>query len=86
MGSSISLIHTLSDISTCFTGGKQKRRFKDLIQVATISPTPKFYDVNNPIMLSVDASSEGTRAVVLQDEQPVAYGSGALTDSQHRYE
>lgn len=41
--------------------------------------------MNKPVTLSVDASSEGLGAVLLQEGQPVAYGSRALTDSQKCY-
>lgn len=45
----------------------------------------KYYDVNNQIALSVDASSEGLGAVILQVGNIVAYGSRALTDCQKTY-
>lgn len=45
----------------------------------------KFYDVSQPVTLSVDASSEGLGAVILQEGQPVAYGSRALTDCEKNY-
>ena len=35
--------------------------------------------------LSVDASSKGLGAVLLQGGQPVAYSSKALTDTEQRY-
>ena len=41
--------------------------------------------MNAPVKLSVDASSEGIGAVILQDGRPVAYGSRVLTDCQRRY-
>ncbi|KAL1277849.1 hypothetical protein QQF64_024522 [Cirrhinus molitorella] len=56
-----------------------------LKQMITQSPTLKFYDVSKPVTLSVDASSEGIGAVVLQEGKPVAYGSRALSDCQRRY-
>lgn len=63
----------------------QKKSFEQIKQLVTNAPTLKFYDVNKPVTMSVDASSEGIGAVLLQDEQPVAYGSRALTDCQCRY-
>lgn len=35
----------------------------------------KFYDVKKPVTLSLDASSEGIGAVILQGGRPVVYGS-----------
>ena len=63
----------------------QKRSFERLKELVTNAPTLKFYDVNKPVTLSVDASSEGIGAVLLQEGQPVAYGSRALSDCQRRY-
>lgn len=63
----------------------QKGSFEHLKQLVTNAPTLKFYDINKPITLSVDASSEGIGAVILQHGQPVAYGSRALTDCQRGY-
>ena len=48
-------------------------------------PVLKYYDVTKTLTLSVDARSEGLGAVVLQDGQPIAYGSRSLTDCQKRY-
>ncbi len=63
----------------------QQRSFEQVKQLVTNAPTLKFYFVNKPVTMSVDASSEGIGAVLLQDDQPVAYGSRALTDCQRRY-
>lgn len=63
----------------------QKMSFEHLKQLATNAATLKYYDVVKPVTLSVDASSEGIGAVILQEGQPVAYGSRALTDYQRRY-
>ena len=38
-----------------------------------------------PVTLSVDASSKGVGAVLLQNDRPVAYASKALTPSQENY-
>lgn len=63
----------------------QQKSFDTLKQLATNAPLLKFYDVSKPVILSVDASSEGLGAVILQDDRPAAYGSRALTDCQRRY-
>lgn len=64
---------------------EQQKSFEKLKELVTKAPTLKYYDVNKPVILSVDASSGGIGAVLLQDGQPVAYGSRALTDCQQRY-
>ena len=51
----------------------------------TEEPVLKYYDVIKPVTLSVDSSSTGLGAVLLQDNQPVAYASRALTPTQTRY-
>lgn len=53
----------------------------------TISEAPvlAFYDVEKPVTLSVDASSKGLGAIILQSGRPVAYTSKALTTPQQNY-
>uniref|UniRef100_A0A3P9J671 ribonuclease H n=1 Tax=Oryzias latipes TaxID=8090 RepID=A0A3P9J671_ORYLA len=64
---------------------EQQQSFEKLKTLVSQAPVLKYYDVNKPVTLSVDASSEGLGAVLLQEGQPVAYGSRALTDCQKRY-
>lgn len=61
---------------------QQKKSFEELKTLITNVPVLKFYDVSKPVTLSVDASSEGLRAMTLQEGNPVAYGSRSLTDCQ----
>ena len=49
------------------------------------APVLKFFDPKEPVTLSVDASSKGVGAVLLQNDRPVAYASKALTLSQENY-
>ena len=49
------------------------------------APVLKFFDPKEPVTLSVDASSKGVGAVLLQNDRPVAYASKALTPSQENY-
>ena len=49
------------------------------------APVLKFFDPKEPVTLSVDASSNGVGAVLLQNDRPVAYASKALTLSQENY-
>ena len=63
----------------------QENSFQQLKKMATNTPILQYYDPNKPLTLSVDASSKGLGAVLIQDEKPVAYGSRALTETQQRY-
>ncbi|GFR03846.1 reverse transcriptase domain-containing protein [Trichonephila clavata] len=45
----------------------------------------KYFDKNKAVNVSVDASKNGLGAVLLQEGQPVAYGSVSLTQTQQRY-
>lgn len=41
--------------------------------------------MKKPLTLTVDASSKGLGAALVQDEQPIVYASRALTKSQQNY-
>ena len=45
----------------------------------------KLYDPEIPVTIQADASSKGLGACLLQNSQPVAYTSRALTDTESRY-
>ena len=51
----------------------------------TNSPVLRYFDVCKLVKISVDASSGGLGAVLFQDDQPIAYASKALTQSQMNY-
>ena len=63
----------------------QEASFTTLKQLFTKTPILKFFDPAKPVKISVNASSKGMGAVLLQDEQPIAYASKALTKSQQNY-
>ena len=48
-------------------------------------PTLRYFDVSKPVRISADSSKSGLGAVCLQEEQPVAYATWALTEAQQRY-
>lgn len=60
----------------------QQNAFLRLKHILSTAPVLRFYDLNKPVILSVDASSKALGAVLLQEDQPVAYATKALTDSQ----
>ncbi len=57
-------------------------RVKQLIASA---PVLRFFDPAKPVLIQTDASSTGLGSCLLQDEQPVAYVSRALTGPETRY-
>ena len=48
-------------------------------------PVLKLYDPELPVTIQADSSSKGLGACLLQNYQPVAYASRALTDTESRY-
>ena len=63
----------------------QQSSFDKLKLKITSDPILQHFDVNKPITISVDSSSYGLGATILQDDKPCAYASKALTDTQQRY-
>ena len=59
--------------------------YKRLKEIVSSAPVLRFYDVNESVTLSVDVSSTGLGAVILQNDQPVAFASKAFTETQMRY-
>ena len=59
--------------------------FNKLKQLATTAPVLKYFKPDRPIKLSVDASSKGLGAVLIQDEHPIAYASKSLSSTQQSY-
>ena len=54
-------------------------------EVLTQAPVLKFYDVKRPVVIQADASQSGLGACLMQDGQPVAYASRALTPAEKNY-
>lgn len=63
----------------------EEQSFQTLKTLAINAPVLRFYDPALPLTLSVDASSKGLGAVLLQEGQPITYGSRALTPAQQNY-
>ncbi|XP_035700303.1 uncharacterized protein K02A2.6-like [Branchiostoma floridae] len=56
-----------------------------LKKMVSTAPVLKYYDKTEELTLQTDASSTGLGAAIMQNGQPVAYASRALTDSETRY-
>ena len=57
----------------------------ELKTAITSAPVLRYFDPGLPITLSVDASSKGLGAVILQDGQPIALASRSLRSAEKNY-
>ncbi len=62
-----------------------QRSFEELQTMVSETATLKYYDPVMPMTLSVDASSSGVGAVILQNNCPIAFASKAFTETQKRW-
>ena len=63
----------------------QEKAFKTIQKILTSDPVLRYYNVEEDVTISVDASKTGLGAVLLQGNQPVAYASRSLTTSEQNY-
>ena len=63
----------------------QREAMTRLKEAMSSLPTLRRFDLQLPVVLSVDASPTGMGAGWLQNGQPVAYSSTSLTPTQRRY-
>lgn len=59
--------------------------FKTLKNKISNAPVLKYYSPEEPVTVSVDASSHGLGACLLQDGRPVAYAARTLTPTERRW-
>ena len=64
---------------------RQQKAYDRLKRVLCEPPVLAYFDINKPIILSVDASKDGLGAVILQEGKPIAYGSKAMTETEKLY-
>ena len=68
-----------------FCGSAMKKR-QHLTQISSHQYAGTvYYNVNDEVTLQCDASQSGLRAALMQNGQPVAYASRALTPAETRY-
>ena len=58
---------------------------KALKKALSTAPVLRYYSTTDPIVISCDSSSQGLGAVLLQNGQPIAYASKALTHAEKNY-
>ena len=63
----------------------QQNIFDRLKTCISSPPVLHYYDVRQPVTLTCDASQYGLGAACLQEENPVAYASRTLTQTETRY-
>lgn len=66
-------------------GHEQEQSFETLKYMATHAPVLAYYDDTKPMTLTVDSSSKGLGAAIVQEGKPIAYASCALTRTQQNY-
>ena len=64
---------------------EQEVAFKRLKELLTKAPVLKYFDVNKPITIQVDASKSGLGAALFQDNHPISLASKALDKTQQNY-
>lgn len=64
-------------------GEEQDAAFNKIKLMVTTAPLLKYYEPNKKLTIQCDASSTGLGATLLQDDQPLAYASRALTEQRY---
>lgn len=59
--------------------------FAKIRKLVSEAPVLRYYDHRKPLVIQYDASEKGMGAALLQEGQPLAYISWALTDTETRY-
>ena len=60
------------------------QKIKDLIAKSATQPL-RYFDQTKPVTVQADASQRGLGACLLQEDQPIAFASKSLTDTETRY-
>ena len=75
---------TLKDTEYCWLDNHDNA-LDEIKRLVTSKPVLKYYDPKLELTLQIDASETGIGAAILQDNQPIAYASRTLTDTETRY-
>lgn len=79
-------LRTLTDTSCKFEWLEHHdEAFQKLKELVTREPTLKYYDTRKPVEIECDSSQSGLGAVLMQEGQPVAYGSRTLSKTEQNY-
>jgi hypothetical protein len=76
-------LHKLTEKSTEFVWTeKEDQCFNKIKQLISSTTVLRYYDVNKPVLISVDSSKSTIGAVLMQEDGPVAYGSKTLVGAE----
>ena len=64
---------------------KHDAAVSDLKSLATSMPVLRYYDVTRPVTVQSDSSQSGLGCCLMQEGQPVAFASRALTPTERNY-
>ena len=64
---------------------KQDIAFETIKNLVIKAPVLRYYDVNKEVTKQCDASQDGLGCVLLQNEQPVAFASKTMTETEKQY-
>lgn len=64
---------------------KHDETYKKIVDTIEKDTLLRYYDVNQPVVLEVDASSYAVGAALMQNGKPVCFASQALSPSQQNY-
>ena len=62
-----------------------EKSWKQVKQLITREPVSKYFDPSKEVTLQCDASESGLGAIMLQEGQPIAFSSRALTSTERNY-
>lgn len=68
-----------------YWGKAEEKAFTEVKQLVTQAPVLAYYSPKKELVIQCDASSLGLGAALLQEGQPIAFASRALTDPETRY-
>ena len=63
----------------------QEEAFNEVKRIVTVQPILKFYSMSQEVTLQCDASEKGLGATILQQGQPIAFASRALSKTEQAY-
>lgn len=64
---------------------KHQQELDELKEIICQSPALRIFDPKLPLVIQTDASKDGLGCVLMQNDQPVAFGSRSLTASEQKW-